>query len=113
MKGKASFFERMNRSKTVLDVHLDPTIEMPDYEDYVDNGVLTRKSVAKVFDPRKEYASLNAKDFDLSNLIKLGAVSGLKECFIHPSKLVNAEGLDAGLASYVEFISKSNPELLK
>lgn len=113
MKGKVSFYERMTRPKTVLDVYLDPTIELPDYEDYVDNGVLMRKSVAKVYDPRVERANINAKDLSLANLIKLGATSGLKECYVHPSKLASSEGLTVGLANYVDMISMSNPEMIE
>ncbi len=90
----------MSQSVTRYPKALNEAYAMTSSEDYVENGRILKRSVAKVVDPRENFAGLKVSDFYLENVIAAGAWDTLRECKLSEGTLAGTDNVDAQLAAF-------------
>lgn len=77
-----SHAERMCEAPVVYPKNLVSDYEVRSTEDVVENGRVLKKTVYRKVHPQDNFKGMSALDFALENVIAVGALDGLKECYL-------------------------------
>lgn len=101
---RISYFERMSTPYVMKPVDYTMPYEVYEDEQTVVDGVVVRKSVAKLVNPKEFHKDVKCTDFALENVIAAGAVDMLKPVMLHDAGLDTVDKIDGTLNEIMDQI---------
>lgn len=72
----------------------------------LEKGRVRHKMIYKTVKPGDKFKGIKASDFDLENLIALGALDGMKECQLSGSNLEDADRVEGSIDNLINAVDR-------